>query len=66
MKSSDAFRALYPETLIHHWDTAFVSAAVSFISELVTEVPVYLLACRPDREAVDILRDELIKEGISL
>lgn len=63
MKASDAFRAIYPETLIHQWDAAFVKTAAEYITELVTDVPVYMLSCRPDREAVLVLRDELIKEG---
>lgn len=64
MKPSDAFRAIYPETLIHQWDAAFVNTAADYITELVTDIPVYLLSCRPDREAVSVLRDELVKEGI--
>lgn len=64
MKPSEAFRAIYPETLIHQWDKSYVKAAAEYITALVTDVPVYLLSCRPDRGAVSVLRDELVKEGI--
>lgn len=59
MKPADAFRSIYPETLIHQWDSLYVSIATGYISELVTDVPCYLLSCRPDEEAVRVLKEQL-------
>jgi len=56
---AEAFRYLYPETMIHRWDPEFEARASGLLLELLGEVPVFLLECRPDREAVELLRTTL-------
>ena len=56
---SEAFRYLYPETLIHRWDPDFESRATALLLEVMSEVPVYLLECRPDKDAVELLKTTL-------
>ena len=56
---AEAFRYLYPETLIHRWDAVFEHRASSLLLKLMGDVPVFLLECRPDREAVKLLRETL-------
>lgn len=56
---SDAFRYLYPETMIHRWDAEFERMATALLLDVLNVTPVYLLSCRPDREAVELLKDEL-------
>ena len=56
---SEAFRYLYPETLIHRWDPDFESRATALLLEVMSEVPVYLLECRPDQDAVELLKTTL-------
>ncbi len=58
----EAFKALYPETLIHQWDSEYVREASAYILELVKDVPAYRLTCLPDEGAVRILKEELIRE----
>ncbi len=56
---AEAFRYLYPETMIHRWDPQFESRATDLLLSLLGDIPVYLLECRPDREAVDMLKKEI-------
>ena len=58
----EAFRYLYPETLVHRWDADFEKRATDLLLRIMGDVPVYLLECRPDREAVALLRDTMLKE----
>ena len=56
---AEAFRYLYPETLIHRWDPDFESRATNILLDVIGEIPVFLLECRPDRDAVEILKKEI-------
>lgn len=56
-----AFRKLYRETTIPSWNQAFVEKVSGILLDLMAHVPVYHLACRPDKEAVDVLKAELEK-----
>lgn len=58
-----AFRLLYPEAANHPWDRTFAGAAADALLRLVTEVPVYLLSCLPDRGAVQLLKESLPGKG---
>lgn len=58
--AKEAFLHLYRETLINMWDKNFVTAVVEMISELITRVPIYELACRPDEEAVELVYKTVI------
>ena len=51
---------LYPETTVHHWEPDFVEKALTLLTELAGEVPIYLLECRPDRGAVEAVKNVLI------
>ena len=58
---TEAFRQLYPELTIHHWDKRFVEKATDLCLQLLAEVPVYLLECRPEESAA-----LLVKKGLGL
>lgn len=55
----EAFRCVYPETTIHHWDAHFVAEATDLCLALLTQVPVYRLECLPDADAVRLLQKGL-------
>lgn len=59
---AEAFRFLYPEITVHQWDKQFVEKTSGLLLELLQDVPVYLLECRPDREAVQLLRETVLEE----
>jgi hypothetical protein len=61
LTSADAFRHLYPELSIHHWDKQFVAQATDIALSLLSEIPVYWLECRPDQSAA-----ALTKKGLML
>ena len=56
---AEAFSYLYPETMIHRWDPQFESRAAELLLSLLSEIPVFLLECRADRGAVEILKTEI-------
>ena len=56
---AEAFRYIYPETMIHRWDADFEKRASDLLLQLMGDIPMFLLECRPDRKAVELLRDTL-------
>lgn len=61
LNPGEAFRALYPELSVHHWDKQFVAQATDLCLQLLSETPVYLLECRPDESGAG-----LVKKGLNL
>ena len=57
--STEAFRYLYPETMIHRWDRDFESKATDLLLDVLRDIPVFLLECRPDQEAVEKLKEKI-------
>ena len=60
---SEALRRLYPELMLHRWDKVFLEKALDLAEDLLCAVPVWCLRCRPDAEAVEVLKETLKKEG---
>ena len=58
---TEAFRHIYPELSIHHWDKTFVAKATDLAIQLLADVPAYLLECRPEESAA-----LLVKKGLML
>ena len=61
LTARDAFSQLYPEITIHRWDKNFVAKATDLCLQLLADVPVYLLECRPEESAA-----LLAKKGLGL
>ena len=61
LSAEEAFRRLYPEISMHRWQKAFVSKAMDLCLQLLEEVPVYLLECRPEESAA-----LLVEKGLGL
>lgn len=59
LRPIDAFSKLYSESTVIPWDKDFVETHSGVIHELVSEVSVYLLQCRPDMEAVTVLKEKI-------
>lgn len=60
LSATEAFRYLYPELSIHHWDKDFVAQATDLAISLLREVPVYRLDCLPDESAAVVLKKGLM------
>lgn len=59
LSKKDAFKWILSETTINFWDDDFTNRAVDLVLNLVEEIPVYMLSCRPDKEAVELLKKEI-------
>lgn len=58
----EAFKRLLPECSARRWDSGFMDRLIVLLADLVQSIPVYQLECRPDLDAVRLLRDTIIKE----
>lgn len=54
---AEAVTFLYPEFTIHRWDSRFSEKTLDLILKLLSEIPVYVLDCRPDKGAVEVLKE---------
>lgn len=59
---AEGMRYLIPETSIRRWQASDMEEALDLLKEIVTQVPVYLLRCRPDAGAVGELYKAIRKE----
>lgn len=64
LEPAQALRKLLPECSCRRWDSGFMDQLLSLLLDLVQQIPVYCLECRPDREAVQLLHDTITKEEI--
>lgn len=58
-KPTEAFAKLYAESMVIPWDKEFLERHLGVVQELVSKVPIYLLRCRPDLEAVAVLKEKI-------
>ncbi len=56
---AEAFRAIYSESVLPRWHHDAHQRVIRLVTEIVSEVPVYLLACTPDERPVTLLRNTL-------
>lgn len=63
MAAGEAFCRIFSGLTVNNWDRNFVNRACDLVQMLLTEIPVYELACTPDRDAVDILYHALKQGG---
>ena len=59
LPKAEAFMKLYKESVINAWNKDYLNRLAGLIQELVSMVPVYYLACRPDESAVKLLKNKL-------
>ena len=60
---AEAFRAIYSESVLPRWHTEAHQRVISLVTEIVSETPVYLLACTPDDRPVTLLKKTLEGEN---
>ena len=59
LEPSEASAALLPHLLYPSWDRALTERALALIDDLLRRLPAYRLRCRPDEQAVAVLRRAL-------
>lgn len=64
LKPGKAFQYLYSELILRSWDREYQEILTEELEDLVLHVPVYLLHCRPDRGAVDLVKEKLTGESL--
>lgn len=62
LKNSRAFLKLYSGMIVNTWRPDFVERVVDLTKDLIEQIPVYLLKCTPDYEAVKMLKSVLERE----
>lgn len=55
----EAFKYIYSETIINTWDEQFVNTAIDIILGIINDIPVYLLSCLPNQDAVELLKSKI-------
>lgn len=55
----EAFVSVYSETTVNTWNAVYVEKVTSLIFDLVSNIPVYRVACTPDINAVEVLEEVL-------
>ena len=45
--------------MVNTWNKDFVNGISDIITELISEVPVYMMYCLPNESAVNLLKEEL-------
>lgn len=56
-----ALLPIYSGLTLHPWDEEFMGRVLSDLDRLLANIPVYCLSCRPDREAVETLKQEMVR-----
>lgn len=59
----EAFCRIYEQVIVNSWDKSYVSKACDMVLELVNDIPVYELACTPDKSAVEFLGKTIGKDA---
>lgn len=60
----EAFRRVFYAVTVNPWNPGFLSAAMDLAEDLAKNVPVFVFACTPEKEAVTCLRSHLERERI--
>lgn len=55
LSKSESIAYLMPRCFLAYYDTKFMEMAINIFEEIINLIPVYLLKCRPDFEAVELV-----------
>lgn len=61
LSTAQAFRRLYAGATVNSWNSVFMERICDLLENLAQKVPVYLLRCTPDVQAVELLKAVLHK-----
>ena len=65
LHGKEAFLPLYRETLMNTWNPVYMEHMTNLLLEAAADIPIYSLSCRPDRGAVDLVKNTVFKEKIN-
>lgn len=55
----EAFKYIYSQTTVNDWNKEYINTIINLIEEFVKEIPVFMLECKPDNTAVQLLKETL-------
>lgn len=58
----EAFLPLFRETLMNTWNKEYMEKMTDLLMDAVCQIPVYHLFCRPDQDAVNTVKNEILQE----
>lgn len=64
LKGGKALSGLMSQLVMDAWDGDARVHAIELLADMMQEIPVYLLSCTPDQDAVDCLEKKLLEEGV--
>lgn len=60
--SAKAFNRLFSQTILNTWDSEFMDVISDIFVQLLNNVPVFELRCRPDKEATDLVYNAVFSQ----
>lgn len=63
VSNMESFKRIYTSLTVHGWNLEFSQDAAEFAEKMVKEIPVYELSCTATKDAVETLKEVLIKEN---
>lgn len=58
----EAFLPLFRETLMNTWNKEYMEKMTDLLMDAAYQIPVYHLSCRPDQDAVNTVKNEILQE----
>ena len=58
----EAFLPLFRETLMNTWNKEYMEKVTDLLMDAACQIPVYHLSCRPDQDAVNTVKNEILQE----
>lgn len=62
MKTEELFEYFVPHVFLPFWDEKCMESALETLDVMLSEIPVFLLECRADKEAVEITKNLILGE----
>ena len=61
LRQGECLAYLLPELSLHRWDTIFMNRSLDILTGILENVPVYLMECMPNADAVAVLQKALFE-----
>lgn len=58
----EAFLPLFRETLMNTWNKEYMEKMTDLLMDAACQIPIYHLSCRPDQDAVNTVKNEILQE----
>lgn len=62
LRGREAFLPLFRETLMNTWNKEYMEKMTDLLMDAACQIPVYHLFCRPDQDAVNTVKNEILQE----